>query len=333
MIALEYFDKFDSLDCWVACLEQAQLDWKVQVQPLYYAAGPGEQLSGPCKSARVIVSDNPLGNQPEEPRYWELGSCGPTWTPLQNEVLMEQAIYLLTQRKGLAVGLKSAGSYDRRKHVWVELVDIPRWFKDEQGVDFSLVLTNSHDGLKGVKILIVPTCRDNNTVLGPIKATQELKHTPNIVERIRTLTSTFDSSQAISGIMTVYQGLKDTEMTRSMFDRYITAVLSNYSEIQEIRQLDESIPVETRERIRRTERQMEQSQFPGIRNQIIQASETAPGARDKGTYGTAWGAYNAVLYWANNCRKTSTQGEGRIANILFDGNLARVATRAFELLV
>jgi phage/plasmid-like protein (TIGR03299 family) len=133
-------------------LQQAGLDWHVNLQPVF--ARVGDELL-PCEDSRAMVRDIHMPDG--DVRSDVLGLVGTRYQPLQNAEAFRWFDPLLADG---SVCFEAAGSVKGGRHVWIlaRIATAPQQVgrrSDDVAVPY-LLLSNSHDGTRAVSVSFTP---------------------------------------------------------------------------------------------------------------------------------------------------------------------------------
>jgi hypothetical protein len=231
---------------------------------------------------------------------------------------------------------ETAGSIRNRRTVWVSLSLGMDYVDDDDPIAKKLLFKNSHDGTSGLKVGFCPIRTEcANTLAANERQGRflETRHTKNIVDNFDLLTKHIDViNKTWLVTMDIYRRLTKVIVNPEKFDQYITKCFIDLKRLETEFAEKETLMMAkdfTSDQIEAARRAFEASLMPEIREKVKLAAETAPGSRNKSSYGTAWGAYNAVTFYLTHSRGETD--EGRFYSNNFGGEGARINTRALKL--
>lgn len=287
--------------------EEAQalssLNWPVNVRSFRREnIVDGQPALGPVvESLRLITRPDP--NFPDDiNKEIELGNCGNMWTPLQNSALFKAADFFV---KTGNCRYETSGSIRMGKDIWVSLlIDGVENVVDGDPILKRIMITNSYDGNRGVKIGFVPErmwCK--NVLASNLKRGHviELAHTKNVEEIFIDASKTLDiMNKKFTATIGNYRMLAEHKINNEQFETYIDTVLETKQHEEEIQeQLDfilEYEPSTSIESLEMKRKELIKLYKPEVKKLCREYYETAPGANVDGSKGTLWGAYNALTY-------------------------------------
>ncbi len=194
----------------------------------------------------------------------------------------------------------------------------------EDPIEKWLILSNAHDGSRKVAVTcsaIRVVCMNTlNFAIHESDVHFEMRHTSSILENIP------DVQDALSGVTNYFeqmQGmlelLRAKQMSESEIKTYVHHLFPQKIKMGKEDELTEILQVEIGPRI--------QAHI----DKILELIETGKGTEIPGVKGTAYGAYNAAVEWADHCKPVRNGGglEARINSAWF-GTAASFKQRAFD---
>lgn len=266
----------------------AGLDWAVSKEPAFFKKPAKDGLTGfkAIPDAFAVVRGDTQD---------ALGVVGKRYTPLQNRdafsffdaiVGMKEAIY------------HTAGALGQGERVWL-LAKLPGYVRvvGDDVTEKFLLLTNTHDGTGSVKVLFTPirvVCQ--NTLNGALEGADKafkMRHTPGMGLKVEEAQKALGIVSAKFGIFEeAARKLAASELTIQAEKNYFERVALKGKTLGE----GEEIPAKTQT----------------IIEEMSRLFETGRGADMKGAKGTLWGAYNAVVEYADFYRGTNGNGTREI---------------------
>lgn len=228
-----------------------------------------------------------------------LGIVGEAYRELQNRQAFD--FFRPYVENGFA-RFETAGVLDEGRHVWVlaELLRDPLQIGNDDIVRKFLLLSNSHDGSRAVRVGFTPirvVCA--NTLAGALRDKRSqllrIRHsatTVSTLEKVRETVDVIDQSFKATGV--VYAALQGKDINSKDLRRYIK-VLINHDKTA-----DESLP-------------------PIAKNKIAAVEALFESERQKhgNASGTWWAAYNAYAEYLNYTAGRSTNT--RLRSLWLDG--------------
>lgn len=280
-------------------IRAAGLDWTVGLKPLVTV--DGQKVD---HRATYRMSDGKI-----------FGVVGPAYRPLQNVEAFQWFQPLLDSGE---VALHTAGSLQEGRKVWVlAKVNQPALeIADGDSVERYVLLSNSHDGTRAVRLGFTPirvVCA--NTLRMAHDADQEANrlvkvlHTKNAVvalERLREMMNVANSTFEASAEQ--YRRLAKYKVSRADMKKYIKIVLGVDKE-------DEAkLPAQTMNKIR----------------SILLLAERGKGNELSSVKGTLWAAYNGITeYFGYEFGRTQ---DARLDSLWFGAN-ANISQKALEIAI
>lgn len=212
-------------------LQLANLDWKVNQQPIYTEA---EEIIG--YKANVRSTDNKV-----------LGVVTDRYKIIQND----EAFAFTDALLGEGVRYETAGSLNGGKRVWL-LAHMPHeYIISGERISPYLVFTNTHDGSGAVKVALTPirvVCNNTlNLALSTAKRSWSMVHTGNIEEKMQEARDTlFMAEKYMDGLGKEFEKLRKIQMTEKQVMEYIDLLLpmeedSSSQQTRNIRKLREDM--------------------------------------------------------------------------------------------
>jgi phage/plasmid-like protein (TIGR03299 family) len=252
-----------------------------------------------------------------------LGVVGAKYTPLQNRSAFTFFDELVGAKEAI---YETAGSLRGGRIVWImsKLPGMIGWSDDP--IEKWLVLSNAHDGSRKVSLLVSPVrvvCM--NTLRAATSAALvnfEMVHTANIMDRV------IDARDALGKVTDYFEQLD--AMLKTLRDRQMSDV--------EIRTYVHNLfPL----RVRTTgveagvEEAINAEYGPRIKKHIekvLELTETGKGTEILGVKGTAYGALNAAVEFADHYQPVKGKAEmlNRKLDSIWFGSAARFKQMAFD---
>ena len=280
-------------------IRAAGLDWTVGLKPLVTL--DGEKVD---HQATFRNTDGKI-----------FGVVGPAYTPVQNADAFQWFQPLLDTGE---VSLHTAGALQEGRKVWM-LAKINKpaiEIADGDTVERFILLSNSHDGSRAVRIGFTPirvVC--SNTLRMAHDADQEANrlikvlHTKNVLvamDRLREMMNVANSS--FEATAEQYRKLAKFRVSRADMRRYVKIVL-------DVENIDESkLPAQTMNKIR----------------SILMLAEKGRGNDNPAVKGTLWAAYNGITEYLGT--EYGRSQEGRLDSLWF-GQSSNLSQKALELAV
>lgn len=279
--------KLDNAVTSAEAIKAAGLDWKVLKEPMFLK--DGKQVK---KAFATVREDNKT----------VLGVVGNVYQPLQNK----DAFSFFDAVVGIKEAMyHTAGALGKGECVWIlaKLPGIVRVVGDDITEKF-LLLTNRHDGWGAATVMFTPirvVCQNTlNIALSGNEMRASLRHTSTIGLRVEEVREQLGIIHAQFGIFEeAAKRLATVQLTRDAF----TAYLKNVG----------LAPKDTEAATERAKKILEE---------VTQLFEMGKGATMPGARGTAWGAFNAVVEYADYVRasreKDGDEGaHARAKSVLF----------------
>lgn len=192
----------------------AGLNWTVSTKPLFLQDGRNVEAQ-----ATIRDSDNSI-----------LGVVGPDYTPLQN---MDSFKFFQPFIDAGLAKLETAGSLDSGKKVWIlaTLNRDPIVVTGNDIVQKYLLLSNSHDGTRAVRVGFTPVrvvCNNTLTMAHNDTNSQliRVKHTQNVKANIEDLQKTINAIDAkFEATAEQYRLLASKEINSIDLEKYVKIVL------------------------------------------------------------------------------------------------------------
>lgn len=275
------------------------LDWTVGLKPLFTLEG--EKVDHRATYRRT---DGKI-----------FGVVGPAYTPVQNSEAFQWFQPLLDTGE---VSLHTAGALQEGRKVWM-LAKVNRpalEIADGDTVERFILLSNSHDGSRAVRVGFTPirvVC--SNTLRMAHDADQEANrlikvlHTKNVLvalDRLREMMNVANAS--FEATAEQYRKLARTHVSRADLRRYVKIVLGVEKE-------DESkLPTPTLNKLRA----------------ILVLTEKGKGNDNPAIRGTLWAGYNGITEYLGT--EFGRSQEGRIDSLWF-GSSSNLSQKALEIAI
>jgi phage/plasmid-like protein (TIGR03299 family) len=288
---------------------KAGLNWEVEKRPVYLEGG----VKIPGYYATVRISDSkPLGVVGE--RYTVLNNAD-AFRFFDEVVGTHDAIY------------ETAGSLRGGKLIWI-LSKLPGhvgWSEDP--IEEWLVLSNAHDGSRQVNVLASPVrvvCANTlNVAIQNARVDFEIRHTSGIMDRV------VDAREAL-GLTTMYfeqmgevmRSLKEFRMAEEEIKKYVYGLFP--------------LKVKNENKLTGFEDVMNVELGPRIKTyieKVLELTETGKGTDIQGVKGSAYGAFNAAVEFADHWQPVKGKNDSmlfRKLDSLWFGSAARFKQRAFD---
>ena len=283
-------------------IKSAKLDWRVVKEPLFVR-----------KARRYLPLEGQYAIYREGRPKNVFGVVSESYTPLQNGEAFEFFDFIVGADAAI---YHTAGALGKGERVWL-LAQLPghiRVVGDDITEKF-LLLTNSHDGTRGVQIKFTPVrvvCQNTLTMALRDGDSISIFHTPRIWRDLSLARRQLDL------IDTRYQDIEDEF-------RKLAAVILDSDRAAEF--VAGVFPEPERgDDEREFERERERAKK--LRQKSIELFEAGKGSELPGVRGTLWGAYNAITELIDHHQRYRSQ-ESRMATIVF-GDGAAIKKRAFR---
>lgn len=285
-------------------IRKAGLNWTVNLKPLIIQE---ERFTEDDMPVRYVTT------RKVETRYATvrsdnnliLGTVGPRYTPLQNEVAFDWFAPFLESK---AAALHTAGSLDEGRKVWVlaklALDNAPIVPNDD--IAKFILLSNSHDGTLAVRVGFTPIrvvcantlrmahCDESkSSKLIRIRHHKDVKKTLEEVRKVMDL-----ANQEFEATAEQYRFLASRPINALDLQKYVKIVLKVKEE------KDKPLPTRTLNTIA----------------EIVKNFEAGIGSNIPGVRGTYWGAYNAFTEYLNY--KRGHQADTRMDSLWFGQSAA-----------
>ena len=287
----------------------AHLDFEVELLPVYaLASKEDKRVYIPDKFATVRMDT-----------MQALGVVGKKYTPLQNIEAFEFFDRLVGTGEAI---YEVCGALGRGETVWI-LAELPGELRIEGTDDVTkkyLLLTNTHDGSRSVRVFYTPVrvvCF--NTLSMAISRRKKgegiaIRHFPGVKEKVNEARKVLGLAiKQYDVIGKVFNALNKHNWNGDRLETYVNRVFPPSKEKEEGRE-DE---ISTRLR--------------NIRQDVVNLFDS-PQNRLPGIRGTAWAAYNSVTQYVDHYRTTyKTEDRTRKLRSIWFGNGAIVKERALDI--
>jgi phage/plasmid-like protein (TIGR03299 family) len=283
--------KLESPPTIAEAIEAAGLDWDVYLAPMQWTDKHGDRHDADTQAV-IRQTDGR-----------KLGEVGGRWTPLQNRDAFNWFDPFLASK---AADIETAGSLHdgRRIFILAKIGEDVIHAKSDDRVARYILLANGHDGTLALRVGFTPVrvvC--NNTLRAATHSGESkllrLRHTKGIEDALKGVQDVMNlANQSFEATAEQYRALSRTHINATDLERYVQRVFK----IKE-----------------------EDAGATAVEEDVMEMFEDAPGAELDGTYGTVWGAYNAVtayLSW-----KRGRNADTRLDSLWF-GSAAKLSDRA-----
>jgi phage/plasmid-like protein (TIGR03299 family) len=281
----------------------AALDWTVSKRPIYYHSPsdlPSDPLRSVADSFAIVRSDTGAA----------LSVVGSFYRPFQNREAFDFMDAIVGERLAM---FHTAGALKGGRKVWM-LAKIPSELRihGDDVVEPYVLLTNSHDGTSGLRILpttVRVVCQNTlNLALSRAGASEGMSivHTASLDQRIEEARAKLGIiRRQLETFQTAAQTMTRRSLTSEELANYFAGLLGN--------------------RAAKTQKKTIEAFADNFHN----ARNTLPGMR-----GSLWAAYNAVSEWADHDMRvvgktTAEQLDNRVTSIWF-GPANRIKQKAWE---
>lgn len=304
----------------------AGLDWQVEKKEIF------------TKDGLMVAEDGDVVHAPSEkmvvvPGYYAivrktdarpLGVVGERYTPLQNK----DAFAFFDEVVGTYDAIyETAGSLRHGKIIWI-MSKLPGHVgSSEDPIEMWLVLSNAHDGTRQLLMMATPVrvvCMNTlNIAISSAVANVEVRHTSGMMERV------VDAREAL-GLTNLYfermgevmNMLKEFRMTEDEIKKYVYGLFP--------------LKVKSEEKLAGFEDVMNIELGPRIKTyveKVLELVETGKGTDIPGVKGSAYGAFNAAVEFADHFQPVKGKNDSMLSRKLdsiWFGSAARFKQRAFE---
>lgn len=278
-------------------LRAAGLDWGVRTEPVYLEDG----RTAPAQ-ATVRETDGRI-----------LGAVGPSYTPLQN---VEAFRWFEPLVESGDVELHTAGSLQEGRKVWVlaKIAGQHAEVAKDDPVDNYVLLSNSHDGSRAVRVGFTPirvVCWNTLSLAQDAEASKLIRvmHTSHVVENLDLLRETIDvGKRQFEATVSQFRELQKRKMNKRDLRKYVAKVFD-----LKLR-LPKDATAGQKAAVKRAE---------GTVQDVFELFREGRGNQGQ----TAWDAYNAVTEYLSYCRGKSQDNR---LNSLWFGESQKTNERAFR---
>ncbi len=292
-------------------IHDAGLAWEVAREPLFLADGRTVE-----RFANVRATDRAI-----------LGTVGPDYTLLQNAEAFSWFDPILESGEAT---LETAGSLRGGCVVWVlarigdPLVIVP---KADDVVEKYVLLSNSHDGTKAVRVGYTPTrvvCANTLAIAhgDTGSALLRVRHTAGMKSTLDAVRNTMAVAHArFEATAEQYRALAARQVNPSDLAKYVAHVFEAPPPKEDLLSFAKRAAGEAKE--------SRSESYARERSERVEAlfvggkGNAAPGVR-----GTWWAAYNAVTEYLGNDRPRGGTAESRLESLALGGSAAATSTRA-----
>jgi len=287
---------------------KAGLDWRVEKRSLFFEGG----VEVPGYYATVRMTDGK-----------PLGVVGERYTVLDNVDAFKWFDELVGSKEAM---YETAGSLRGGKIIWLmsKLPGLIGWSDDP--IEKWLVLANSHDGSTMVRLVVSPVrvvCQNTlNAAMTRALVSFEMVHTASIMGRI------FDARDALGKVTDYFEQLD--AMLKTLKEHLMTDV--------EIRMYVHNLfPLRVRTGGVETgvEEAINAEYGPRVKKyieKVLELADTGKGTEIPGVKGTAYGALNAVVEFADHYQPVKGKAEmlNRKLDSIWFGSAAKFKQMAFD---
>jgi len=287
---------------------KAGLNWKVEKMPVYLENG----IKVPGYYATVRETDGkPLGVVGE--RYAVLNNVD-AFKFFDELIGSKEAIY------------ETAGSLRGGKIVWImsKLPGHIGWSEDP--IEQWLVLSNAHDGSRKISLMATPVrvvCMNTlNAAIHSAAVNFEMVHTAGIMDKV------IDAREALGKVTDYFREmdgavklLKDYRMSNQEIKSYVHGLFPLKVKTEEsLPGFEDTLNVELGPRIKK------------YIEKVFELMETGKGTEVPGVKGSAYGAWNAAIEFADHWQPVKGKADvlNRKLDSIWFGSAARFKQRAFD---
>jgi phage/plasmid-like protein (TIGR03299 family) len=301
----------------------AGLDWEVEKKEIFTKDGLSVDESGvqtPSEKMVVVPGYYAVVRKTDAS---PLGVVGERYTPLQNK----DAFAFFDEVVGTYDAIyETAGSLRGGKVIWImsKLPGHVGWSEDP--IEEWLVLSNAHDGSRQLVLMATPVrvvCSNTlNVALQSAKVNFEVRHTSGMMDRV------VDAREAL-GIATDYfkemdavvKALKEYRMSEQEIKSYVHNLFPLKVRADEsLSGFEDTINVEISPRVKK------------YIEKVFELVQTGRGTEIPGVKGSAYGAFNAAVEFADHYQPVKGKSEllSRKLDSVWFGSAARFKQQAFD---
>lgn len=302
-------------------LVQAGLDWTVDKTPIYI---PDLVTAAENDGSRSMIEVDGHYATVRSTDRRVLGLVQKKYVPLQNSEAFSFFDAIVSRKEAI---YETAGSLDNGRRVWV-LAKLPGEIvvKNARGATEDLtnkyvLIANSHDGSSGVQIKVTPirvVCQ--NTLTAALKGGAfSIRHTKSVSDRVAQAAEAMGfTNKMYAELSEAWQAMADRRLSEVDAVEFFETCLKKSSKAQggvSDNDADDSFDDQTGE-----------PREPRAIKHIVGLYEGGAGADM--TYGTLWGAYNAITEYADH--KKYRTADTRLNSAWFNGAGNILKQKAFS---
>lgn len=295
-------------------IKAAKLDWKVAKRPHFI------ELNN--KKFQQVNGIYSLVRETDERIF---GDVGPVYHPLQNEDAFKFFDAVVGQKAAM---YHTAGSLKMGSKIWIlaRLNAVMKvTAKDE--VEQYLLLTNTHNGKRTIRILCTPirvVC--SNTLAMAIQGadiTQQfrIRHTRNATAKFEDIQEKLaTANQYFAKVLEASKELAKKQMVAKEIDTFLLQLEVFRRERRAKKLIEDEPKIKMQVALDKVDEEIKGSKEYG---KILQLIDSGKGNALPGVHGTAWAAYNGVVEYvdyfmeANEGKSSSNQREARLNSAWF----------------
>jgi phage/plasmid-like protein (TIGR03299 family) len=302
----------------------AGLDWEVEKKEIFTKDGLTVDESGVQTPSEKMVVVPGYYAVVRKTDARPLGVVGERYTPLQNK----DAFAFFDEVVGTHDAIyETAGSLRHGKIIWImsKLPGHVGWSEDP--IEEWLVLSNAHDGSRQLFLMATPirvVCANTlNMAISSAVANVEVRHTSGIMDRV------VDAREAL-GLTNMYfeqmgevmRMLKEFRMNEEEIKKYVYGLFP--------------LKVKNGDNLNGFEDVMNVELGPRIKTyieKVLVLTETGKGTDIPGVKGSAYGAFNAAVEFADHWQPVKGKNDSMLSrklDSLWFGSAARFKQRAFD---
>jgi phage/plasmid-like protein (TIGR03299 family) len=300
----------------------AGLDWEVEKKEIFTKDGLPEGDAEAQTERMVVVPGYYATVRKTDGR--PLGVVGERYTPLQNK----DAFAFFDEAVGSYEAMyETAGSLRGGKIIWIMSKMPGHVGTSEDPIEMWLVLSNAHDGSRQLLMMASPVrvvCMNTlNIAISSAVANIEIRHTSGMMERV------VDAREAL-GLTNIYfeqmgeamNMLKEYRMTEEEIKKYVYGLFP--------------LKVKNEDKLTGFEGVMNIELGPRIKTyveKVLELTETGKGTGIPGVKGSAYGAFNAAVEFADHWQPVKGKNDSMLVrklDSLWFGSAARFKQRAFD---
>jgi phage/plasmid-like protein (TIGR03299 family) len=302
----------------------AGLDWEVEKKEIFTKDGLTVDESGVQTPSEKMVVVPGYYAVVRKTDARPLGVVGERYTPLQNK----DAFAFFDEVVGTHDAIyETAGSLRHGKIIWImsKLPGHVGWSEDP--IEEWLVLSNAHDGSRQLFLMATPirvVCMNTlNMAISSAVANVEVRHTSGIMDRV------VDAREALGLTMMYFEqmgevmrSLKEFRMNEEEIKKYVYGLFP--------------LKVKNGDNLNGFEDVMNVELGPRIKTyieKVLVLTETGKGTDIPGVKGSAYGAFNAAVEFADHWQPVKGKNDSMLSrklDSLWFGSAARFKQRAFD---